>query len=114
LRFQEGLRPFERLFGIAVLRLQLIYGRLVRVDLRLKWRLLEEVQEIALFNLGALDKESLFQECIDPGNERHPPHRLDTADELIGLNDLLPRGAYHPDCRRPAGRGLRRGRCSKY
>ena len=45
----------------------------------------------------------------DPSDERDPAHRLDAADELVGLSDLLPLGAHHPDRRRPAERRLSRG-----
>ena len=46
--------------------------RLVEVHLRLKRRLLELVEEIVLLDLGALDKEPLFEKRGDPRNERHP------------------------------------------
>jgi hypothetical protein len=82
--------------------------------LRLKRGLLEEVEEVAPLDLGALDKKPLFEERGDPGNERHPPHRLDAADELVGLNDLLALGAHDPNRRRSARRGLRRSRSGKH
>ena len=75
------------------MRLQLLHDRLVGVDLRLKRGLFEEVEEIALLDLGSLNEEPLFEEGGDPGNERHPPHRLDAADEFVGLNYLLALGA---------------------
>ena len=84
-----------------------VYGRLVGVDLRLKRRLLQLIEQVALFDLRALDKQPLFEEGADPGDERHPAHRLDAADELVGLRDLLPLGAHHADRRRPAWRRLR-------
>ena len=83
------------------------YGRLVGVDLGLKRRLLEQIEQIALLDLGALDKQPLFEKRGDPGDERHPAHRLDAADELVGLGDLLALGAHHADRRRPARRRLR-------
>ena len=103
-RLQQVLRALERQLGIGVLRLQLRHIRLVSLDLRLKRRLLEAVEEIALLDLGALDEEPLFEKRADPGNERHPTHRLDAADELVGLGDLLALGAHHPDRRRPVAR----------
>jgi hypothetical protein len=47
-----------------VLRLQLLYGGLVGVDLRLKRGLLEEVEEVAPLDLGALDKEPLSRNAV--------------------------------------------------
>ena len=82
---QQILRALERQLGIAVLRFELRDIRLVGVDLRLKRRLLEEVEEIALLDLGALDKQPLFEKGGDPGDQRHPPDRLDAADKLVGL-----------------------------
>ena len=85
---------------------QLLDSCLVSIDLRLKWRLLEEVEQIALLDLGALDKELLFEERADPGNQRHPPDRLNAADELVGLGDLLALGAHDPDRHWSTGRRL--------
>src|SRR6185369_17831128 len=106
---QQVLRTFERLLGITVLRLQLIHSRLVGLDLSLKGRLLEKVEEIALLDLRALHKEPLFKKGGDPGDERYPPHRLDAADELVALSDLLTLGAHDADRRRPARRRLSLG-----
>ncbi len=106
---QQILRALERQLGIAVLRFELRDIGLVVLHLGLKWRLLEEVKEIALFDLGALDKLPLFEKGCDPRDERHPPDRLNATDKLIGLGDLLPLGAHDPDRRRPAGRWLRPG-----
>ena len=103
------MRPLERQLGIAVLRFELSDIGLVVLDLRLKRRLFELVEEIPLFDLGALDKQALFEKSGDPRDERHPPDRLDAADELIGLSDLLALGPDHPHRRRPARRGLRLG-----
>ena len=47
-----------------------------------------------------------LKKSADPGNQRHPPHRLDAADKLVGLGDLLALGAHDPDRRRPGGNGL--------
>ena len=89
-----------------VLRLQLLHRCLISLNLRLKRGLLEAVKQIALFDLGALDEELLLEERADPGNERHPSHRLDPADELVSLGHLLALGAHHPDRRWPTGRWL--------
>ena len=105
---QQILRPLERQLGIAVLRFELSDIGLVVLDLRLKRRLFELVEEIPLFDLGALDKEPLFEKGGDPGNQCHTSDRLDPPDELIGLRDLLALGAHHPDRRRPRC-GLRPG-----
>ncbi len=88
-----------------MLRLQLGDIGLAVVDLGLERRLLEQIKEVALLDLGALDKQPLFEKGGDPGNQRHPPDRLDAADELVGLGDLLALGRHHADGRRP-GRGL--------
>jgi hypothetical protein len=106
---QQGLRAPKRQLGIAMLRLQLLHRCLVSLNLRLKWGLLKAVKQIALFDLRALHKELLLEERADPGNERHPPDSLDTADELVHLGHLLTLGAHHPDRRRPAGRRLNVG-----
>src|SRR4029453_2208647 len=99
----------ERQLGIAVLRFELRDIGLVVLYLRLKRRLLELVEEIAVFDLGALDKEPLFEKGGDPRDQRHPPDRLNATDKLVGLGDLLPLGAHHTDRRRPAWRRLRLG-----
>ena len=91
-----------------MLRFELRDIGLVEVHLRLKRRLLELVEQIALLDLGALDKQPLFEKRGDPCNERHPPDRLDAPDKLVGLRDLLPFGAHDPDRRRPLC-GLRPG-----
>ncbi len=57
-------------------------------------------------------KSRSVKERADPGNERHPPHRLDAADELVALGDLLALGAHHAHCGRPRCR-LCRGRSGK-
>ena len=103
---QQGLRAPKRQLGIAMLRLQLLYRCLGGLNLRLKWGLLEAIKQIALYDLRALHKELLLEERADPGNERHPPDSLDTADELVHLGHLLTLGAHHPDRRRPMGRRL--------
>ena len=106
---QQGLRAPKRQLGIVMLRLQLLHRCLVSLNLRLKWGLLEAVKQIALFDLGALDEELLLEERADPGNERHPSHRLDPADELVGLRHLLALGVHHPDRWRPTGGRLSLG-----
>ncbi len=103
---QQILRALERQLGIAVLRFELRDIGLVVLDLRLKRRLLELVEKIALFDLGALDKQPLFEKRADPGYQRDPPDRLDAPDELVGLCDLLALGAHDADRWRPARRGL--------
>ena len=103
---QQILRALERQLGVAVLRLELRDIGLIEVDLRLKRRLLELVEEIVLLDLGALDKQPLFEKGGDPRNQRHPADGLDAPDELVGLRDLLPLGAHHPDRRRPPWCGL--------
>ena len=105
---KQVLRAFEGQLGVLVLRLELRDVGLVVIDLRLERRLLQLVEEIALFDLGAFDKKPLFEKGGDPGDQRHPAHRLDAADKLVGLGDLLAVGAHHPDRRRP-GRGLSLG-----
>jgi hypothetical protein len=60
LAFPASLRPFERLLCVAVLRLQLSHGGLVRINLRLERRLLKQVEKITFLYLGAFDKESLY------------------------------------------------------
>ena len=99
---------------VAVLGLQLFHGGLVRIDLRLERRLLKKVEKIIFLYLGAFDKESLYQERGDPGNERHSAHRLNAADELVGLSNLLALGAHHPDRWWTARRGLRHGWSGKH
>ena len=108
-RFYQVLRASQLLLGISVLGFELRDIRFVGVDLRLKRRLLEEVEEIALFDLGAFDEQALFEIGADPGDERHPSDGLNAADEFVGLRDLLPLGAHHPDRGRAAGRGLGAG-----
>ena len=94
-----------------MLRLELGDIGLVVIDLGLERRLLEQIEEVALLDLGALDKQPLFEKGGDPGDQRHPPDRLDAADEFIGLGDLLALGRHHADCRRPGcGLGPRRER----
>ena len=83
-----------------MLRFELSDVRLVEVDLRLKRRLLELVEEVVPLNLGALDKQPLFEKCGDPRNQRHPTDGLDSSDKLVGLSDLLPLGTHHADRRR--------------
>ena len=100
------MRALERQLGVAVLRFELGDVGLVVLHLRLKRRLLEEVKKITLLDLGALDKEPLFEKRADPGDQRHPAYRLDAADKLVGFGDLLALGAHHPDRRRPGGRRL--------
>ena len=100
---QQVLRALERQLGIAVLRFELRDVGLVVVDLRLKRRLLELVEQIALLDFGALDKKPLFEKGGDPRHQRHPPDRLNAPDELVGLRDLLPLGTHDPDRRRPPG-----------
>ena len=103
------MRAIKRQLGITVLRFELSDIRLVEVHLRLKRRLLQLIEEIVLFDLGAFDKEPLFEKRGDPRNERYSPDRLDATDELVGLGDLLPLRAHDPDRRRPAWRGLSLG-----
>ena len=42
----------------------------------------------------------------DAGNERYPPYRLDAADELVRLGNLLPLNAHDADRWRGARRRL--------
>src|SRR5262249_25618622 len=99
-------RAFERQLCVAVLRLELFDIRLVGIDLSLKGGLLQEVEEIALLDLGTFHKQSLLKKSADPGNQCHPPHRLDAPDKLLGLGDLLALGAHDPDRGWPRGSGL--------
>src|SRR5260370_35143803 len=103
---QQILRTLERQLGIAVLRFELGDIGLVVLYLRLKRRLFELVEKIALFDLGALDKQPLFEESADPGDQRHPADRLNAPDKLVGMRDLLALRAHDPDCRRSGGCGL--------
>ena len=48
--------------GVAVLRLELLDIRRVGIDLSLERGLLEEVEEIALLDLGTFHKQPLSQE----------------------------------------------------
>ena len=87
MRPQKLLSAIERLLSIQVLRLQLRHGGFGGLDLGLKGRLLDEVQEIALLDLRALDKHSLLEKAGDPGHERNAAHRLNSANEFVGLRD---------------------------
>ena len=113
-RFQKVLGALELPLSIGVLRLELLHVGLIGVDLRLKRRLFELVEKIALLDLGTFDEGPLFEIGADPSDERHPSHRLDAADELVGLRDLLALGAHHSDRRRPGGCRLGPGRDGKH
>ena len=86
-----------------MLGLELVYGGLCGVDLRLEGRFFDLVEEIARFDLGPLDEEPLFEEASDARDEGHPVYGLDAADKFITLGDLLPLGPHHSDRRRSAG-----------
>ncbi len=107
----------ELLCGKGVLRFELGDIGLVEIDLRLKRRLFELVEEVALFDLGALDKFALFEKGGDAGDQRHASDRLDAADEFVRLRDVLASDAHDPDRRRPVRRGLsfrlKRERCEE-
>jgi hypothetical protein len=113
-RFQQVPGARELLGGKGVLRFELGDIGLVEIDLRLVGRLFEQVEKIALFDLGALDKQSLFQKRADPGDQRHTPNRLDAADKFVRLGDLPLGDADYPDRRRPARHRLRRGRRGRH
>jgi hypothetical protein len=81
---------------------------LCRIDVRLKGRLLDPIQQIALLYLGSFGEEPLFKEASDARHEIHAIHRLDASDKLVGLGDLLPLGTHDAHRRRRTGRGLRR------
>ena len=113
-RLYQVLRPRELLLGEGVLRFELSDIRLVVVDLSLERRLFELIKEIALLDLGALDEQPLFEKRRDPRDQRHPSDRLDAANELVGLRDLLPFGPHDADRRRPGRRGLGPGGDGKH
>ncbi len=92
---------FEGQLGVAVLRLELGHVGSVEVDLGLKRRLFEQVEQVAFFDLGTLGKQPLFEKRGDPGDKFHPTDRLDAADELVGLGDLLLLGACRTNRGRP-------------
>ena len=89
MRPQKLLSAIERLLSIQVLRLQLRHGGFGGLDLGLKGRLLDEVQEIALLDLRALDKHSLLEKAGDPGHERNAAHRLNSANEFVYSNSRM-------------------------
>jgi hypothetical protein len=111
---QEFLGAIERHLGIAVLSFQLLDVCLARIDLGLKRRLLQLVEQIPLLDLRALDEHPPLQESGDARDQRHPSYRLNPADELVGLGDLLALGAHDADRWRPGRCGLGPGADRKH
>ncbi len=85
-----------------MLRLELGNTRLGSIDLCLKRRLFDLIEQVALLDFATLDKQPLFEKARDPSHQRHPVHRLNPANKLIALGDLLLLGAYHADRGWPA------------
>ena len=86
-----------------MLRFELGHARLGGIDLRLEWRLLELVEQVALGDLRALDEQSFFEKGADARDKVHPAHGLNSADKLVGLGNLLSFGANDPNRRWRAG-----------
>src|SRR5262249_38782248 len=100
-RLQQVAGPRELLLGKSVLRLELGDIGFVGIDLGPERRLLEQIEEVALLDLGPLDKLPLFEKRGNARDQRYPPDRLNAADEFVALGDLLAFGPDHADRRRP-------------
>ena len=68
-RVQERQGALQCYHGISVLRVQLRHIGLCRIDVRLKGRLLDPIQQIALLYLGPFGEEPLFKEASDARHE---------------------------------------------
>src|SRR6185436_4383978 len=105
-RVQQHSGPLQGQLSIAMLRGVLVDACLGAVDLRLEGGLFEHIEQVALLDFGTLDKVALVEKGSDASDERYTPDRLDTADKLLGLRDLLPLDADYADRWRTARRRL--------
>src|SRR5262249_1001231 len=86
---QQVLGAIQCNFRIPVLRLKLVDGRFAALDLRLKRRLFQLVEQVSFLDFGAFDEQPLFEKPADSGNERDAPYSLDATDELVAFCNLL-------------------------